>query len=181
MNLTSTEAAERLRKDYGIRVGSKIYTTVLHVSRSGMSRTIQTTISHKGQVFDISHLVAAATGMRFDRDRGGVVAGGVGMDMAFHVVYSLSRALFPKGHKCTGKETCPSNDHSNDYGRATSRARDELTAEGVELHSGDPEEYRAAHRLIRERAAEIRERDSLTFRRGRHHTDGGYALQKVGL
>ena len=75
MNLTSTEAAERLRKDYGIRVGSKIYTTVLHVSRSGMSRTIQTTISHKGQVFDISHLVAAATGMRFDRDRGGVVPG----------------------------------------------------------------------------------------------------------
>ena len=181
MNLTSTEAAERLRKDYGIRVGSKIYTTVLHVSRSGMSRTIQTTISHKGQVFDISHLVAAATGMRFDRDRGGVVAGGVGMDMAFHVVYSLSRALFPKGHKCTGKETCPSNDHSNDYGRATSRALLELGAEGVELYPEGTEAYSTARQLVRERAAEIRERDGLTYRKGRTHADGGYALHKVSL
>jgi len=34
------------------------------------------------------------------------------MDMGFHLVYSLSRALYPDGFACVG-DYCPSNDHSN--------------------------------------------------------------------
>ena len=34
------------------------------------------------------------------------------MDMGFHLVYELSRALYPAGFVCSG-DKCNSNDHSN--------------------------------------------------------------------
>jgi hypothetical protein len=49
--------------------------------------------------------------------RDGLVVGGCGMDMGWHIIYNLGRALFPDGHTCTGRNEypspCPSNDHSN--------------------------------------------------------------------
>jgi hypothetical protein len=92
--------------------GSKVFTTVLHVSRSGMSRTIRVAAMENCEPQDISPFVAYATGLKFDRDRGGVKVGGCGMDMCFQVVYELSHALYPDGFECVG-ERCPSNDHSN--------------------------------------------------------------------
>jgi hypothetical protein len=66
---------------------------------------------------------------------GGLGVGGCGMDMGFHLVYSLSRALFPTGFGCIGRVTnakgertawCNSNDHHNgdrDHTRHTTRRK----------------------------------------------------------
>ena len=66
---------------------------------------------------DVSRLVARAAGFRWDEKREALAVGGCGMDMGFHVVYSLARALYHKrdgspGWQCIGKH-CPSNDHTN--------------------------------------------------------------------
>jgi len=42
----------------------------------------------------------------------GIRVGGCGMDMGFHLIYSLSRILYPNGFDCIG-DNCPSNDHFN--------------------------------------------------------------------
>lgn len=110
------EARATLRKM--LKPGDNVKANVLHVSRSGMMRVISLEIVHEGEIFDISGLAARAIGWTFD-DRGGVKVQGCGMDMTFHVVYTLSRALFPNGHRCTsktdkyGRHVCPSNDHAN--------------------------------------------------------------------
>lgn len=119
------EAIERLRE--WIAPGSEVYTILRHVSRSGMSRSISVAgieeEDGRRRIFDYDYNVARALGERIDRERGGVKVAGCGMDMGFHLVYSLSRTLFPDGFGCVGKE-CPSNDHSNgdrDYARHTKR------------------------------------------------------------
>lgn len=171
-----------------LKAGSPIYTKVLHVSRSGMQRVIGLYVPHKGRIVGISFEAAALLGWKWDNDRGGVVVDGAGMDMTFHTVYSLSRTLFPKGHRCTGHDggdggpRCPSNDHSNDYGTAARIARDELEAEGIDPYAWntDAERY-DLDRLVRERSDLVREREGLTYRKGRMHSDGGYALHNVNL
>lgn len=172
----------RLRRDYGVKASSTIYTTVLSVSRSGMTRTIKTTVTYKGNAHDVSHLVAAALGRRWDRDRGGVVVGGCGMDMTFEVVYALSRALWPKGHKCNGisegKHRCPSNDHSNDYGARRRIALDEIRAEAG---SDDVWEDDVDLSVWNAKVEDVTERFQLDYVKGRHHTDGGYVLNRSHL
>lgn len=103
--------------------GSTVYTTVKHVTRSGMQRSINVTTIEDNEPRWWSYRVAAILGWSFDDDREAVKADGAGMDMGFHLVYSLSSLLYPDGFGCTGKD-CPSNDHSNgdrDYGRHTTR------------------------------------------------------------
>jgi hypothetical protein len=99
------------------------------------------------------------------------------MDMTFAIVYSLSRAMFPNGHRCngvsTGAKRCPSNDHANDYGQARTIARRELEEAGVDLT--------ASQSLVTERAALVVDRDGLYYRRGRVHSDGGYALHRTNV
>ncbi|MDE2022564.1 MAG: hypothetical protein KGI71_06675 [Patescibacteria group bacterium] len=103
-----------------LRPGDIVHTVLRHVSRSGMYRSITLTTHgvnldyHAGIVLDLC----------VDR-HGGLPVSGCGMDMGHHLVYSLSRALFPTGHGCIGRAVdakgelaprrwCPSNDHSND-------------------------------------------------------------------
>ena len=76
--------------------GSTVYTNLLHVSRSGMTRDISAHIVIKGEIVTISGYVARVLGYQH-RDSGGVRMGGCGMDMGFHLVHSLSYALH--GHK----------------------------------------------------------------------------------
>jgi hypothetical protein len=90
-----TDAMKLLRK-VGVRPGAKVYTGVDHVSRSGMSRHISVYVVHKGEICDVTGWVGLVLGYRRSRD-GGLVVGGCGMDMGFHVVYSLGRTMFPKG------------------------------------------------------------------------------------
>ncbi|AFU86493.1 hypothetical protein D869_gp090 [Caulobacter phage CcrRogue] len=50
-------------------------------------------------VRSIGWLAAKAMGDTFDADRQGIKVGGCGMDMGFHLVYSLGRTLWPNGTK----------------------------------------------------------------------------------
>lgn len=60
-----------------------------------------------------NHSVAIALGMRRAKRGDGLVVGGCGMDMGFHLVYELSHALYGEGYACLGKGKCPSNYHVN--------------------------------------------------------------------
>lgn len=120
------EAAATLREIFPI--GSTVTTSSQHTSRSGMYRVIRVLVgSADGGVRDVSGLVSTATGMKWDDRHYGVGVGGCGMDMGYHIVYSLSRVLYRDGFPCTGvkdwttdangnRTRCPSNDHVNERG-----------------------------------------------------------------
>ena len=79
-----------------------------------MSRSISCVVTVEGEPFDVSWAVARVLDEPMDRKQGGLKVSGCGMDMGFHVVYSLSRSLWPNGFRCSGeKRRCGSNDHSN--------------------------------------------------------------------
>ena len=111
------EAREQLR---GIlKPGDTVWTILRHVSRSGMSRRISLVVFEVPPDSsydppgprDITWLAGKALGCR-RHDDGGLVVGGCGMDMGFHIVYNLSRTLFPSGFTCIGNG-CPASDHPN--------------------------------------------------------------------
>lgn len=89
------ESAAHLRQLFP--VGSVVTTTVKHVTRSGMGRVIAVLAyrdSDQG-IVNVSHHVARVLDWRYDNDWQGVYVQGCGMDMAFHLTYTLSRALYP--------------------------------------------------------------------------------------
>lgn len=116
----SKEDVERARESLSglLKPGDTVHCILRHVSRSGMLRVIEPVLMRwdpkrkKIYTLHIGYNVAALTGMTYDRDREGVRVGGCGMDMGFHLVYSLSSYLWPKGFKCIG-DRCPANDHTN--------------------------------------------------------------------
>ena len=116
------EAIEYLRTI--LKPGDRITCTVLHVSASGMSRSIMLQVpvassSDCGmRIQDISWRVADAIGERFDHKRGGVVMVGCGMNMCFAAVYNLGRVLFPDGFGLVGERQPPMSPRKV---RATSR------------------------------------------------------------
>jgi hypothetical protein len=59
-----------------------------------------------------NHSVGLITGYRQAKKGDGLIVGGCGMDMGYHLVYALSHRLWPDGFDCIGPG-CPSNDHSN--------------------------------------------------------------------
>ena len=104
------EARERLLE--ALKPGDTVYTQVRHVSSSGMSRRISAYTIRDNEPWNISGYVARVLDWPCDRDELSVRVSGCGMDMGFHLVYSLSRVLFRDSFDCIG-ERCPSNDHSN--------------------------------------------------------------------
>lgn len=184
---------EKLRSE--LPPGSGVYTQVLHVSRSGMQREIAAYIVRDGQIVNISWQVAAITGNRYG-DRGGVIVGGAGMDMTFHLVYSLSRRLYPDGHKCTGSQgvtptgkaskvpRCPSNDHTNDYGGLAREYDEAHPADNIaEFAPGltDDERREARIAYVAARNEWIDAQRPRLWSKRRTHRDGGYALKRVSL
>lgn len=175
---------ERLRAQ--LPPGSSVYTSVLHVSRSGMSREIAAYVHTPTGIENISWQVAAITGQRYG-ERGGVIVGGCGMDMTFALVYGLSRRLYPEGHKCTGSDgytatgraskagRCPSNDHVNDYGRL---AR-EYDANQGHVFPTAPRYLDSDTAYVKARQTWISEQK--TYTKTRNHSDGGYAIGRVSL
>lgn len=99
------EAIEYLRSI--LTPGTTVYTSYLSVSNSGMSRKISCYVVNNGRIQNISGYVGNAIDYRRDDKTGALKVGGCGMDMGFHVVYSLGRSLFPKGFKLA----------ANQYGR----------------------------------------------------------------
>ena len=109
--------------------GRTVYTKLTHVSRSGMSRSIEVYLAEgRDNLTDITWQVARATNSRVDNNHGGIVMQGCGMDMGYALVYGLGRTLYPDGVPCTGSRgydpdtyatlqdppRCKSNDHAND-------------------------------------------------------------------
>lgn len=85
-----------------LQAGDTVFTSLEHVSQSGMSRVIQLHI-FRGDVRNPSHYVlgynaARLLGYSYDSDREGVKIAGAGMDMGFALVYDLSRVLFGDGY-----------------------------------------------------------------------------------
>lgn len=90
-----TESIERLTEV--MPKGSTVFTVVRSVSRSGMSRVISVhTVTKDGDIRDWSYNVARVLGWTLTDE--GITAQGVGMDMGFYLVYTLSRALHDDGY-----------------------------------------------------------------------------------
>ena len=109
------EAVANLRET--LKPGDKVVTILRGVSRSGMNRKIDVyklRPDGKGGVdrLRLSWWIGKATSFTYDRKSEALSIGGCGMDMGFHVVYELSRALWPDGFECAG-DACRSNDHTN--------------------------------------------------------------------
>lgn len=100
--LTKTEGKQRIRKQSleelraMLKAGETVYSVLRHVSPSGMTRRIDFYTIKDNKPRFLTGYMAGALGYRWG-DKAGLVVGGCGMDMGFHVVYCLSRVLFPDG------------------------------------------------------------------------------------
>lgn len=95
-----------------IKPGDTVYTSLNHVSQSGMTRAISCFVIQNNEPRNIDWYVNRACDYPHNERWGGLTVGGCGMDMGFAVVYDLSSAMYPDGFDCVG-DHCPSNDHSN--------------------------------------------------------------------
>jgi hypothetical protein len=94
--------------------GDTVYTSLAHVSRSGMYRVINLYVMKDNQPVKIDWWVAKLQ-QGYDERWEGCKAGGCGMDMGFALVYNLSYVLF-NNYDCIGDyPSCPSPDHVNHY------------------------------------------------------------------
>lgn len=103
------ECIEQLRKY--LKPGSVVYTSLKHVSKSGMYRVINLRVFINNEPIRLDGYAADLL-EGYDNKHEGCRSHGCGMDMGFHLVMHLSYALFRDGFICTGKN-CPSNDHFN--------------------------------------------------------------------
>ena len=73
-----------------------IRTVIRHVSSSGMSRDISVFYAKDNQILNITYSVAKAIGWQLVERNGSraIKVGGCGMDMGFHLVYTLSSVLY---------------------------------------------------------------------------------------
>lgn len=89
-------AREELLKDYFNGESFTVYTILRKVSSSGMTRHISLKVAEGSNIFDITYLVAKALGDKVSSVNGynTIKVQGAGMDMGFHLVYSLSSVLY---------------------------------------------------------------------------------------
>jgi hypothetical protein len=85
-----------------ITPGQTVYCILRHVAKSGMSRRISLFVIQNGELRDITGTAAVAMDRTLNRDEFSIVVGGCGMDMGWHLVYCLSRCLFPDGFGIEG-------------------------------------------------------------------------------
>jgi hypothetical protein len=88
------EAADELRTMLGDT--PRIYTVLRHVSASGMSRDISLMVADGDDIINITYTAATVLGNRVRNSHGhrAIRVGGCGMDMGFHLVYTLSDRLY---------------------------------------------------------------------------------------
>lgn len=89
-------AIDRIREI--LQPGDKVYCILRHRSASGMTRVIEFIAIKDNAPRRLSGYISDALGMPYNRKHDGVTVRGCGMDMGFHVVYNLGRALFPDGY-----------------------------------------------------------------------------------
>jgi hypothetical protein len=71
-----------------------IYTVLRHVSSSGMQREISIKMIDADRIIHLDYLVSTALGLKQGKHNG-IVVRGCGMDMGFHIVYNILRAVTP--------------------------------------------------------------------------------------
>lgn len=151
----SKDQIEQARKMLAsLKPGDTVYTSVRHVSRSGMSRRIRLYITDGDGIQDITWAVARILGDPMNDQ--GLSVGGCGMDMCFATVYNLSSALFQDGFDCA-VERCHSCDHSNAHYHPAPKG---TCLDHVKRQTG----------VCKNKAC-----------KPWHHSDGGYALVKRDL
>ena len=80
-----------------LKPGATIHTKLNHVSRSGMMRVIDLYVTEDNELRRITWLACRATATTYSERHEGMRLDGCGMDMGFHAVYNLGRALWPDG------------------------------------------------------------------------------------
>ena len=78
--------------------GSAIFTTVMQVAPSGMSRHIKILRPHEDEVDNISYYVAEALGLPYREKTGSVFVSGCGMNMCFWLACELGKTLYGDGY-----------------------------------------------------------------------------------
>ena len=81
-----------------LQPGDKVYGIVRRVSQSGMMRVIDLYIIKDSKPINISRETARLLGYTEDKKDYGLRVSGCGMDMIFHLVYSLANVLFQNGY-----------------------------------------------------------------------------------
>lgn len=80
--------------------GSTVFTILRHVSSSGMTRHIGlVVIKGNDVIYHPNHSASTILRLRQNKDKDGVIVGGCGMDMGFHLVYELASAVYGDGYK----------------------------------------------------------------------------------
>lgn len=99
--------------------GTTVYAITRHVSRSGMMRTIGLYVIGKNRRGEPElawlpspRIVAVLPWAKDDKKRDGNKIGGCGMDMHYHLVYELSRALW-QADLDAGKIAPPTHGENN--------------------------------------------------------------------
>lgn len=100
-----------------LKPGDTVFTQLNHVSRSGMMRAIAVKVIRNNRPIDLTWHVGEVTGYKMSKTHDGLAVGGCGMDMGFHLVYSLSSILFPKGFKVGRKGTRARNGDTSGFDR----------------------------------------------------------------
>jgi hypothetical protein len=87
---------ELVREYFSGTERATVYTILRRVSASGMTRHISLKIAQGGEIYDITYNAALALGEKLHDVNGfnTIKINGAGMDMGFHLVYSLSSVLF---------------------------------------------------------------------------------------
>lgn len=96
------EAIESLRECF--KPGDTVYCILRHVTRSGMQRSISPIYFVNGNPIQPRYpwySVCKALGWTPDNERDAVKVDGAGMDMGFHLVYSLAATLYGDGYALT--------------------------------------------------------------------------------
>lgn len=90
-------ARMKLRELFTEQSKPTVYTVLRHVSQSGMSRDISLFIVEDNRLRNITYTASIALGEKV-KDKNGqrvIRVNGCGMDMGFHLVYSLASVLYP--------------------------------------------------------------------------------------
>ena len=86
-----------------------VYTVLRHVSRSGMLRYIDAYVMRNNeprriiQVLNEDQLKQVLDMFKYVRDKEGFKISGSGMDIGYHLVYTISQILFNDGYKLKQK------------------------------------------------------------------------------
>jgi len=88
--------AKKQLLEFFVEEGDTVYTVLRSVAPSGMSRTMSLKVAREGKILDLTYYASVVLDYPLVEVNGSraIRVGGAGMDMGFHVVYSLARVLF---------------------------------------------------------------------------------------